>query len=287
MGSAFVPTLNHLPYRRRGPNVSRHRPQRAPRMQTWSDPSVTQDYLDFLSGVNQREATTDCQSTIVGNGRIGEFLQRHGAGDDLVITRGCTIPPDAPGPVYLCTRNDSLEEIVSQCPDLKRDDLVFLQNGMLEPFLQRYGLSENTRANVYFAVTSRGGDAIDGVTTMNPEGLTSVTGKWEGAFASRLSKAGLSCKLLKRHDYRRANLEKLIWIAAFNLVGAVHGGITMGDVADRHTAEVTDMCRELSTMVRFSLTVGMLSDVEERLCAYARSVRDFPTALKEFEWRNG
>lgn len=27
--------------------------------------------------------------------------------------------------------------------------------------------------------------------------------------------------------------------------------------------------------------------VVERLCAYARSVAHFPTAVKEFEWRNG
>ena len=27
--------------------------------------------------------------------------------------------------------------------------------------------------------------------------------------------------------------------------------------------------------------------MEERLCAYARSVAHFPTAVKEFEWRNG
>lgn len=256
-------------------------------MQTWSDPSVTQDYMDFLSGVNQREQKADCTSTIVGMGRIGNLLRSLGDGTDKIITRGEEIPPDAPGPIYLCTRNDSLEQLVSRCPEPRREDLVFLQNGMLEPFMQRYGVSENTRANVYFAVTKIGADPEDGLTELNPEGLTSVTGKWEGAFAARLDKAGLSCKILKRHDYRRANLEKLIWICAFNLVGAVHGGVNMGTVADKHTAEVSEMCRELATMCRFSLTVGMLGDIEERLCAYARTVREFPTALKEFEWRNG
>ncbi|CAN8070932.1 unnamed protein product [Agarophyton chilense] len=54
-----------------------------------------------------------------------------------------------------------------------------------------------------------------------------------------------------------------------------------------HVNEVTEMSIELSIMIRFTLTVGMMSDIEKRLIAYAKSVKDFPTALKEFKWRNG
>ena len=61
----------------------------------------------------------------------------------------------------------------------------------------------------------------------------------------------------------------------------------MGRVATNHVGEVRDLVRELSTMIRFSLTVGMLSGIEDRLIEYALSVPDFPTAIKEFEWRNG
>eukprot|EP00171_Calliarthron_tuberculosum_P013899 IDg13899t1 len=243
--------------------------------------------MDFLTGENQREMATDCASTIVGSGRLGNFLRTQGDGSDLVVLRGEAIPADAPGPVYLCTRNDALESIIESCPPSKRDDLVFLQNGMLEPLLRRTGLSDNTRANIYFAVNRLGADPIDGKTELSPDGLTSVTGKWEGALEARLHKAGLACRILKERDFRRANLEKLIWITVFNLIGAVHGGISMGDVAKSHESEVTDMCRELGSMIRFSLTVGMLPDIEKRLLAYARSVKDFPTAIKEFQWRNG
>lgn len=248
---------------------------------------MTREYMDFLGGVGQRVHTKDCQSTIVGSGRLGKFLREQGDGTDLVLVRGQRIPEDAPGPVYLCTRNKDLEQIVLDCPDSKRDDLVFIQNGMLEPFLRKFGLSNNTKANIYFAVSRIGADPVDGKTELNPEGLTSVCGKWEGAFQQRLHKVGLSCKILKERDFRRGQLEKLIWICAFNLIGAVHGGITMGEVAQKHENEVGDMIRELATMIRFSLTVGMMADIEERLLAYARSVKDFPTALKEFEWRNG
>lgn len=108
-----------------------------------------------------------------------------------------------------------------------------------------------------------------------------------GAFAERLEKAKLKCKILKERDFRRSQLEKLIWISAFNLIGSVHGNITMGEVSKMHAKEVTEMSIELATMVRFTLTVGMLSDIEKRLLAYGDRVKDFPTAMKEFKWRNG
>lgn len=257
------------------------------KMQTWSDPAVTKEYLEFLSGINQRELKSDCKSTIVGDGRIGNFLLQQGSGDDLVIRRGDAIPPDAPGPVYVCTRNDDLEDIILNCPEEKKEDLVFLQNGMLEKLFRRHGLTDNTKANIYFAVPKLGAKPIDGITDTNPDGLTAVCGKWEGAFFERIQKAGLTCKILKERDFRRSQLEKLIWICVFNLVGAVHGSVPMGEVANMHQREVTEMSVELAQMVRFTLTVGMLPNIEERLLAYGRAVKDFPTALKEFKWRNG
>lgn len=256
------------------------------RMQAWSDPAVTNEYFDFLQGRNQRSDTNDCQSTIVGAGRIGSFLAEHGH-DDLIIERGQSIPPDAPGPVYVCTRNDDLQEVIQSCPDEKRADLVFIQNGMLERFLRQHNVADNTKGNIYFAIPKLGSDPIDGTTEKNPEGLTAVCGKWEGAFAERIQKAGLTCKIMKERDFRRSQLEKLIWICVFNLIGAVHGNISMGEVARMHVKEVTEMSVELAQMVRFTLTVGMLPNIEDRLLAYGRTVKDFPTAVKEFRWRNG
>lgn len=49
------------------------------------------------------------------------------------------------------------------------------------------------QALVYFAVSKKGEAPIDGVTDANPEGLTSVCGKWAGEFKERLAKGGLSC----------------------------------------------------------------------------------------------
>ena len=38
---------------------------------------------------------------------------------------------------------------------------------------------------------------------------------------------------------------------------------------------------------RFAAGVRFGPQLEERLCAYARSVAHFPTAVKELQWRNG
>lgn len=159
-------------------NVSR-RAGNDVRMQTWSDPAVTREYFDYLEGRNQREETTDCQSTIVGTGRIGSLLAKYGT-DDLMIKRGEAIPSDAPGPVYVCTRNDDLDDIIASCPEEKREDLVFVQNGFLERFLRERQVAENTKANLYFAVPKLGATPIDGITATDPDGLTAVCGKWEG-----------------------------------------------------------------------------------------------------------
>jgi hypothetical protein len=83
---------------------------------------------------------------------------------------------------------------------------------MIQPWLDSIGLGDNSQALIYFAVAKKGEDPTDGVTDVNPEGLTAVTGKHAGAFASRLHSAGLKCHVLDGTDYTKAMLEKLVWI---------------------------------------------------------------------------
>lgn len=81
---------------------------------------------------------------IVGGGRVGNALAQMGT-NDLVVKRGEPIPADGEGPIFVCTRNDSLAGIVEACPENRREDLVFLQNGMLQPWLDTQGLGDNTQ----------------------------------------------------------------------------------------------------------------------------------------------
>lgn len=71
------------------------------------------------------------------------------------------------------------------------------------------------------------------------------------------------------------------------LVGASHGGITVGEVEKTHRAEVVALIKELKNAVATGLGVSFKEGVEDRLCAYTRSVAHFPTAVKELRWRNG
>ena len=71
------------------------------------------------------------------------------------------------------------------------------------------------------------------------------------------------------------------------LVGAAHPGATVGDVEATHAKEVTALIEELIAGVAKEKGVQFAEGSTERLMAYARAVAHFPTAVKEFEWRNG
>ena len=168
--------------------------------------------------------------TIIGGGRIGSFLYESNNKLDTLITRssGQTINEDTQGPIYICTRNDDLNDIITKTPLKRRSDLVFLQNGVLENLLKTHNLLDNTQGLIYFAVNKKGEPPIDGKTDLTPEGLTSITGKWASDFANRLISSGLACHVLNKEKWTIAMYEKLIWISAFMIVGAKYGGCTVG-----------------------------------------------------------
>lgn len=79
-------------------------------------------------------------------------------------------------------------------------DLVFFQNGMIEPWLESKGLRDANQVLAYFAVSKLGERPVDGKTDTNPEGLTAAYGKWASVVAERLSVGGLSCKVKKENS---------------------------------------------------------------------------------------
>lgn len=224
---------------------------------------------------------------IVGGGRVGSALKDMGR-NDVVIKRGDAFPETPKeGPIYVCTRNESLQGIIDWTPEGRREDLVFLQNGYLQGFLDERGLGGNTQALIYFAVAKLGEAPTDGVTDVNPEGLTAAYGKHAMALANRLEGANLACHLLDKNEFKASMFEKLIWISAFMLVGANHPGATVGDVESEYKNEVVELIDELIDGTSEAENVAFKPGSVDRLLAYARAVAHFPTAVKEFEWRNG
>jgi len=223
--------------------------------------------------------------TIVGKGRVGQAIADMGAGEDVLLGRGEPIEgPD--GPIVVCTRNNDLQGVVDSTKPERRKDLVFIQNGMLQPWLSSVGLGDNTQVLVYFAVAKLGDKPTDGKTDVNPEGLTAAYGRHAQNVADRLERGGLSCKVLEWVPFQRAMLEKLVWISAFMLVGAKHG-CSVGEVEQQHQEEVNLLIKELAAAGEAELGITLDDGCVERLNAYARAVAHFPTAVKEFEWRNG
>ncbi len=145
---------------------------------------------------------------VIGSGRIGGLLAQ--GGDTIVLGRNDEIDANGVGPILIATRNDALDGIVEKCPPERRKDLVFMQNGYLDAFLESKGLLENTQALLYLSVTKKGADAIDGITSVNPEGLTAATGVHAQAFADRLAALNLKCNVVTPEQYRPAMFEKLM-----------------------------------------------------------------------------
>lgn len=145
---------------------------------------------------------------IVGSGRIGSLLAE--AGECIVVGREDSISADGEGPILVATRNDALDGIIDGCPENRRKDLVFMQNGYLDKLLESKGLQENTQVLLYLSVTAKGAAPIDGVTAVNPEGLTTATGLHAENFAKRLEKLDLKCRVVEAEEYRPAMFEKLM-----------------------------------------------------------------------------
>jgi ketopantoate reductase len=241
-----------------------------------------------------RATSTICHATvskskfsIIGGGRVGLALSEMAGPDTLVVKRGESLSPDAPpGPIVVATRNDDLAAIVDATQAERRKDLVFIQNGMLQNWLDSRGLGDNTQVLVFFAVAKKGEKPTDGKTDLNPEGLTAAYGPHAAAVASLLHSGGLSCKVLDKIEFTKAMLEKLVWISAFMVIGAKHK-VTVGEVERDHTQEVSRLITELATGGEKALGIRLDPQYVDRLLAYARSVAHFPTPVKEFPWRNG
>ncbi|KAG8462558.1 hypothetical protein KFE25_010383 [Diacronema lutheri] len=261
----------------------------------YSDSRPTLEYMEFLRDGAKDENLNDGPALVVGGGRMGSLLLGKGGFDgDLLLRRGEPIPADFEGAVHVCVPNAELLGVIDSCPPEKYDDLVFWQEPQIEPVLKRRAMAENTQVCAYFSVPARGGKPRDVMVAqdLEPDGLTSVTGKWSAAVMQRLARAELSCKQLNKRDYRRAAIERHIFICAYHLVGTVQGHmsgrtLTIGEVDRFSYKEIEPMVRQLGYTSRTMLSAAPKTGLEERLSAVATAVADTPCELVHFKTRNG
>lgn len=236
-----------------------------------------------------RKSSTKLSATetiVIGGGRIGSLISNDakllGRQDSIAES----IDANGEGPIFIATRNDVLGSIVDDCPPSRRKDLVFLQNGYLDNFLESKGLLSNTQALLYLSVPAKGVEPVDGITSKNPEGLTAATGIHAQALSDRLGALGLKCRVVSPEEYRPAMFEKMIWIATYMLVGTAKDCASVGQAGADHKDLVEDIISELVAAVSAKEGITFPEGSIERLAAYTDVVADFPCGVKEFEWRN-
>ncbi len=223
---------------------------------------------------------------IVGAGRVGCSLERRATslGVPCILRRRGESPvPDgwSPGePLLLAVRNDDLDAVLDTIHPKAREDVVFVQNGMLRPWLASRNFVAPTRGLLFFSASERGGPVIDG-------GVSPFFGPHAIGVAAWLQALGLNAATVSAASFAEIELEKLVWNSTFGLLCEVHQ-VSVGELVDRHAPDVVAVAEELIAVGAISL--GLQVDAEAmvgRLHAYSRSIAAYRGAVREWRWRNG
>ncbi len=219
-------------------------------------------------------------------GRIGHLIStvRTDQLSALPITRGQDpVGLGQPGealPIVVCTRNDDLPGVLAQVHPSRHADLVFVQNGMLRPWLAEGGLSANTQGVLWVAVTHKGDAPI-------PGGLSVFSGPWAEDVAALFRAAGVTAAAVPPAVLAREIAVKLAWICVYGALGSATGA-KVGVLATTHADRVRVLSDELLPLLRVEPGLDLDADgLFARLQAYSAGIPDFPASVKEWPWRNG
>jgi ketopantoate reductase len=183
-------------------------------------------------------------------------------------------------PILVAVRNEHLADVMVRVPPHRHEDLVFIQNGMLRPFLQRFGVPHATRGLLYFAVQKRGD-------VPKPGGKSPFSGPRAANVVAWMQSCKIPAEEVSPDGFAKLELEKLSWNCAFGLMCQVHE-VTVGEVATKHGRELGDLIREFGAVGRAALKVKVSDkDLLRRQVAYARSISAYRGSVKDWEWRNG
>jgi ketopantoate reductase len=218
---------------------------------------------------------------VIGQGRIGTALARASGCALISRYRGWYVLDEPPGdPIVVCVRNDDLGGVLTQVPQHRWPDLVFVQNGMIDAWLADHALAGNTRGVLYFAVPTRGAP-------IEPGGVSRFTGPHANSLALWLESLGLRTEVLGRRSFSAAMLEKLIWNSAFGALCTRHEA-TVGRVLGEHQDELAALAREMNAVGRAALDIDLDDAALLRaLREYAGAIPEHRAALSEWRWRGG
>lgn len=233
-------------------------------------------------------ATRRSVAVIGAEGRIGGLVM--GMADTrwrpLGVTRvldpvGLDRPVDGDRlPILVCTRNDHLPAVLSGVHPTRHADLVFVQNGMVQPFLAEHGLAGCTQGVLWVAVPRRGDPPV-------PGGTSVFHGPWAKPIAALLDEHGVDAAAVDRTAYQREVAVKLAWICVFGVLGSALGG-QVGDIAADHADAVAALSDELHPLLVQEPGLDLdAAALRQRLFDYTARIPHFPSSIKEWRWRNG
>ncbi len=218
---------------------------------------------------------------VIGAGRIGTLLAS--ADNCALITRHRgwgTLDDPAGDPIAVCVRHDDLAGALASVPRARRADLVFIQPGVLEPWLEDHGLEGNTRGLLYFHVHQRGGPA-------EPGGVSRFTGPHANAMALWLESLGMRTEVVGRKAFAAAALESAIWSAAFGALCERHG-LDVAGVLEQHHDALVALGRELVAVGQAGLGVDLDPDaLVANLRLYAGGAMRHRVGVDDWRWRGG
>ena len=215
---------------------------------------------------------------VIGSGRIGSYLAKvfnakvyTRAEDDYLSL--------AEGPIFITTRNDSLAALINKLPEHRRQDLVFVQNGMYQDLLKSAGGEQATLMLIFFAIQKKGDTPIDGKGTV-------VTGRHAALVCEHLTSAGIDVKAIKKQDFQKVMFEKLLWNSVFGLFCRIYNS-SVGELVRNHYAEMESLTNELIEICESYSNVELPDNIFESMCHYSMKVSSYRGDVKEWEWRNG
>lgn len=225
---------------------------------------------------------------IVGRGRIGTMVADLALRSRVPVTligRADDPRPVAepnPGrPVLVCTRNDDLDGLYEDVHPDNRPDLVFVQNGMLRPWLAARGLLGNTQGLLYVAVQKVGARP-------QPGGDSVFWGPWARELADLFASQGIAARAQPdAAAYNRDVAVKFVWNAVLGLLGEATGS-PVGALAAERRRDIEGLCAELAPVLSRALGVSLpVRPLCEAVLSYSATIPDYKAGLKEWRWRNG
>ena len=219
--------------------------------------------------------------TVVGaGGRIGTLVKQIARGRDqpvATVLRGEPLPAGV-GPILLAVRNDDLKGILARTPHQRHHDLVFVQNGLLGPWLAEHGMAETTIGVLWVAVPKVGAPPEDG-------GISVFAGPWASDIAELFRAGGVRAQAVDHQTLAVEAAVKFAWICTFGLLGACYE-LPVGELVP--LPEVEALVEEMSPVL--ARAVGHPLDAGEllvRLQDYSEGIEGYRATLKEWAWRNG